>query len=962
MALLAALCLPAVCVAGEDGLKTVRVGFYPSPFYNEDRNGHFSGYAYEYHQDIAAYAGWKCEYVRAGWPVLLQMLREGKIDVLSDVSLTPERQKEMLFSANSMGEEHYLLYVSLNSDIVSELDISRLDGRTIAVNKGSVQADIFRRWAAARGLRVNLVEILSDEELDEKLRSGAVVGIVCPEDYRAGMFRAVAEIGESEYYFAINRNRPDLKADLDRAHARLLASNRYYNLDKYRQYINLAFGNSLPDDGVQWLAAHGGTIRMGYHAGKLAFCGQDARTGNLVGALAAFVEEAQRRFAHAGFSVTPVPCRTEKEGLEALRRGEIDCFFPMARDLFYADQRDLLTSQPLFQPTMVALAHPASFREGNANVVALQRDHENVRIFINAHYPQWRIVEFPTVRDCQQAVLSGEADCLVLSYYTKDYWIGEEERRGLNYVNLSKSGHMAFALGRHDSGLLSLLNRLICTTSETELNSALSLYGTPEKKTTFRAFLRDNSLRVTLVALAVVMAFATIFLLLQRARIAEQRARHAAAQAAAALHVAEQASHAKTAFLNSMSHDIRTPMNAIMGFTNLAARHPDNPELVRSYLKKIMVSGEHLLSLINDVLDMSRIESGRMKLQAEVCRLPDIMEGLRLLMQNDMDSKGLHFTVDSAGMRHEAVCCDRMRLEQVLLNCLGNAVKFTPSGGRVELRVRERPGAPEGWADVDFIVADTGIGMTRDFVQHIFEPFSREESSTVSGVPGTGLGMSIARNITALMGGTISVTSEKGRGTQFTISLRLRVENAPHDGGTVSAVPAGGAAASGTSPAQPDGKPAAEEAASAQPGASLAGRRVLLMEDVEMNREIAATIMQEAGLLVETAENGQIAVDMVAGAPAGYYDLICMDVMMPVMDGYEASRRIRQLDDPGRAGVPIIAMTANAFEEDRRKSLEAGMNAHLAKPFKIEELFAIMGRYVSAHPAGRPDSTTTSTS
>ena len=376
----------------------------------------------------------------------------------------------------------------------------------------------------------------------------------------------------------------------------------------------------------------------------------------------------------------------------------------------------------------------------------------------------------------------------------------------------------------------------------------------------------------------------------------------------AALVGAEQANRAKTTFLNSMSHDIRTPMNAILGFTALAKTHMDDRARVEDYLDKISVSGEHLLMLINDVLDMSRIESGKIEIEAKPMNLLRLIDELQTIVQPSAAQKQLNWTVDDGTLVHPFVCSDKLRLNQVLLNMLGNAIKFTPSGGSVRFIISEHPGAPEGFADYSFVVTDTGVGMSKAFQKHIFEPFSREEN--VGNIQGTGLGMSIASSIVHLMGGSIDVASEAGKGSTFVVRLRLPLcESAPE-----------------------------ESSAQRTQKRVLTAKHILLVEDNELNREIAQTILEEAGFFVETANDGAEAVERMEEAESGDFDLILMDVQMPRLNGYEATRRIRSMIDPHKAKIPIVAMTANAFEEDKRQALEAGMNAHIAKPIEISKL------------------------
>ena len=529
------------------------------------------------------------------------------------------------------------------------------------------------------------------------------------------------------------------------------------------------------------------------------------------------------------------------------------------------------------------------------------------------------------------------------------------------------------------------------------------------------------------------------------------KAKYAAEQACL---VAEHANQAKTTFLNNMSHDIRTPMNAILGFTALAINHIDQPDIIKNYLSKIMASSNHLLSLINDVLDMSRIESGKIKIEEKECNLSATIHDLRNMLQADIKDKRLELFIDTLDVMDESIICDRLRLNQVLINILSNAIKFTNPGGAVSLRVIQKENSPEGFADFDFIIRDNGIGMSEEFASHIFEPFSREESATVSGIPGTGLGMAITKNLVDMMNGKISVKSKLGEGSEFTVSfrflrgnhtrkmrgiknlegfralvaddstdtcistskmlkvigmrsdwttsgkeavIRAQVASEENDAYKVYIIdwlmpdmngvevvrrirrtigddaPIIILTAYDWSDIELEAKEAGVTAFCAKPlflselysvlqetskmpeeveetsivkADEFKGKRILLVDDVDLNREIAEAILDEAGIEVETAINGQEAVKILQCVPEDYFDLVLMDVMMPVMDGYEATRRIRKFDNPKLAKIPIIAMTANAFEEDRIAALEAGMNDHLAKPFKIEVLYDVMRQFI----------------
>mgnify|MGYP001077877044 FL=1 len=397
----------------------------------------------------------------------------------------------------------------------------------------------------------------------------------------------------------------------------------------------------------------------------------------------------------------------------------------------------------------------------------------------------------------------------------------------------------------------------------------------------------------------------------------EQEYRKSLEQKNIALQLAVQretkANLAKREFLFNMSHDIRTPMNAIIGFTALAQTHIDDRGQVEDYLKKISVSSQHLLSLINDVLDMSRIESGKVTLEAKPVHLPELVHELRDIVQAVVSEKDLSLTLDTVGVENEDIIADPLRLEQILINVLANAVKFTPDGGQISLWIVQKDTAPAGYADFEFHIKDNGIGMSEEFQKHIFEQFARERTSTVSKIQGTGLGMAITKSLVDMMGGRITVKSEQGKGSEFTISLRF-----------------------------PIGEAKTEQTPPAAKASAFTGKKLLVVEDNELNLEIASTLLKEAGFEVDTAENGKIAVEKVEAASADRYDLILMDIQMPEMDGYEATLRIRALPDTKKAALPIVAMTANAFEDDRKNALRAGMNGHIAKPLDIQKLFQVL--------------------
>ena len=417
-----------------------------------------------------------------------------------------------------------------------------------------------------------------------------------------------------------------------------------------------------------------------------------------------------------------------------------------------------------------------------------------------------------------------------------------------------------------------------------------------------------------IVAMGTEAAGRTKYILVLSDRTADREVNQALSDAVAA---AQSASRAKSDFLTNMSHDIRTPMNAIIGFTTLAVSNISDTERVRDYLTKTLASSRHLLSLINDILDMSRIESGKASVEEKPCDLVEAAEHLGSIVQSEVGEKGLRYEVDLAGLHHPIVMCDELKLKQVLLNILGNAVKFTPSGGSVSFSISEAAADADGKANYTMTIADSGIGMDEAFIKHIFDPFERERTSTLSGTQGTGLGMSIAKRLVDMMGGDISVTSVKGKGSTFSVTLPLETLD------------------EGAVPAQGDCR---RQELSEQ----LHGLRILLVDDNLLNREIATTLLEDAGFVVEQAVDGRDAIDHLSDAAPGYYQLVLMDIQMPVMNGYEAATIVRSMEDPVISHIPILAVTADAFEEDRQRALDCGMDGHIAKPIEIDNLLSVL--------------------
>ena len=700
----------------------------------------------------------------------------------------------------------------------------------------------------------------------------------------------------------------------------------------------------------------------------------------------------------------------------------------------------------------MAVTNKQHFNENNVNRIAVPQNKLSLKKYLAFYYPQWEIMDCDTQEDAARLVKDGQADCFVTGISSENKYSKKYSFYSVPLVNPVRS---CFAVNSGNRSLLSILNKTIKAMPVNMLAGALAMYKSSARKVTLSDFIKDNFFKVMLISsIAVAVVLLTILMLLQKARKAEAAARKAAsdtqelnAKLQVAVEKAETANRAKSTFLSNMSHDIRTPMNAIIGFTTLALSNIDDTDRVKDYLGKTLASSNHLLSLINDVLDMSRIKSGKIHLEEVEVNLSDVLHDLKTIVSGQIYAKQLELYMDVMDVTDEDVYCDKTRLNQILLNLLSNAIKFTPAGGTVSVRVRQLAGKVHGCGQYEFRIKDNGIGMSQEFAQKIFEPFERERTSTVSRIQGTGLGMAITKNIVDMMGGTIEVQTAQGKGTEFTVCVPMRAQTEQRpvekiteleglkalvvdddfntcDSMTKMLVKVGMRAewtlsgkeavlraqqsiemsdvyhayiidwrlpdmngievtrqirslhddtpiiiltAYDWSDIEVEAKAAGVTAFCSKPmfmsdlretlmsalgqkpadavqrllpekNADFKGKHILLVEDNELNREIAQEILQEYGFLVDTAENGAVAVEKVSTAAPGSYDLVLMDVQMPIMDGYTATRKIRALDDPARAKLPILAMTANAFDEDRRNALESGMNGFLSKPIVIGDL------------------------
>ena len=555
--------------------------------------------------------------------------------------------------------------------------------------------------------------------------------------------------------------------------------------------------------------------------------------------------------------------------------------------------------------------------------VAVPKEKDALKQHIAFSYPQWKLVECESLEDAADMVSGEKADCFLMGASQAMIY---DNSRSFKSVPLTKTMEACFTVREGEGSLLSILNKTLKAMPSDMLTSALAIYDSTADKVTFSDFIKDNLLvflaTVGFLALSII---GIILVLLRKARKAEAVAKLAAKDTKKlndkleiALKKAEDASLAKTRFLNNMSHDIRTPMNAILGYAQLMEEELKEKELPETsdHLEKLQQSGNLLLSIINHVLDMARIESGKMEIDENYGRIEDIRQTLFEIFGDEAKKKNiaLHYTIN---VEHEHILTDTTKVKEIFVNILNNAIKYTPSGGSVMINIDELVCDEPGYMMVRTRVSDTGIGMSQDYLTKIFDAFTRERNTTKSKITGSGLGMSIVKRYVDLLGGTIDVESEPGKGSTFTVTLKHRIADESyyvkkHDEG------------SGTA------------------SKILEGKNILLAEDNDLNAEIAEAILERAGLKTERVEDGIQCVNKITKMPVGTYDMILMDIQMPRMDGYKATQAIRHLPDKDKACIPIVAMTANAFEEDKRDAVAAGMNGHIAKPIQIDKLLSML--------------------
>ena len=907
--LLLSAVLPVKAAAETASAKVVRVGSFEDTFNYVNEKGARKGYGYELLETLSGYAGWQFEYVTCDWSDCFEKLKNGEIDIIGGISYTEDRTQEMLFSDEPMGVEKYYLYADLSRADISASDFKTLNGKKIGVLMGTEPEVMLAEWEEKYGLKTEHVNISNNEDVKQKLANHEIDCFVSLEEsfWAERGISTITRVGESGIYYAINKNWPDIKEELDDAMRALDEAVPFYTADLYKRYFSMDYTPILTGEEKAWLKEHG-AIKMGFLTSDSGVSTFDPATGEFTGVITDYIQFAADCLGNQELEFQLVGYDSKEAELDALKSGEIDMIFHCDQNPNLAEEYHFACTNTTWTSNLMAVTNKQHFNENNVNRIAVPQNKLSLKKYLAFYYPQWEIVDCDTQEDAARLVKDGQADCFVTGISSENKYSKKYSFYSVPLVNPVRS---CFAVNSGNRSLLSILNKTIKAMPVNMLAGALAMYKSSARKVTLSDFIKDNFFKVMLISsIAVAVVLLTILMLLQKARKAEAAARKAAsdtqelnAKLQVAVEKAESANRAKSTFLSNMSHDIRTPMNAIIGFTTLALSNIDDTDRVKDYLAKTLASSNHLLSLINDVLDMSRIESGKIHLEEVEVNLSDVLHDLKTIVSGQIYAKQLELYMDVMDVTDEDVYCDKTRLNQILLNLLSNAIKFTPAGGTVSVRVRQLAGKVHGCGQYEFRIKDNGIGMSQEFAQKIFEPFERERTSTVSRIQGTGLGMAITKNIVDMMGGTIEVQTAQGKGTEFTVCVPMR--------------------------AQTEQRPVEKIT-------ELEGLKALVVDDDFNTCDSVTKMLVKVGMRAEWTLSGKEAVLRARQSieMSDVYHAYIIDWRLPDMNGIEVTRQIRSLHDD----TPIIILTAYDWSDIEVEAKAAGVTAFCSKPMFMSDL------------------------
>lgn len=909
-ALSAAAPVPALADQSEQQVKTVRVGWLVSSegFQEGTPGERLSGWGYEYLQTLSYYTpGWKYEYVSGTFTELMDMLEAGKIDLMPNISYSAEREQKLLFSSNPEGTEHYYIYAKPDRDDLAKGDPQALQGLTIGCNPGVMQTTVGQQWLANEGVTCTYKEINTGSALFEALADGEVDAAIMNDTISSPDASPMFYVGSSDYYFAVPKSRPDLMNDINAAMMAITRVNPRYSDEVKANYSAQNSGSSsLTSTETSWLKANGNTITIGYLKNQLPYCTQND-DGEMEGSLASLATTLHDKF---GITVKTVAISNNQQMLKALSNGTIDVALPLFRDYWFAEQKGVILSNPMGTVSLTAI-HSSNNPNSDLKKIACTQDAIVNHSELESLFPDATITDYPNGNEALEALSKGEAGCIIVPSTRLKTIRDTYDIEDFQTQELTNTAQLSCLISRGKPELLEIINKGIVNAGESlSANSYFPTSYSAQESDAFRLLYRN---RIVIAAVVICILLTGIVILvwsLYRAQEERQKA--------------DAANAAKTAFLTRMSHDIRTPLNGILGLIEIEELKDGDMQVARESRAKARVAANHLLSLINDILEMGKIEDRKLTLEHAPFNLKELCDDALVLCKLRASGNGI--TMQDNSLPYATgpyMIGSPTHIRRIIINLLDNSIKYNKHGGTVTFSSQTKP-LDNGRALFCFSVSDTGIGMAPEFLKHIYEPFAQEGDDARSKFQGTGMGMPIVKSLIDMMGGTIEISSELGVGSTFTVQIPLDIDKNPR---------------------------AHIKPAEATPNCSLAGMNVLLAEDNDLNAEIAQALLESEDVVVTRAANGNEVVDLYLSHPAGSFDAILMDIMMPGMDGYEATRAIRLSGKPDAADILIIALTANAFAEDAKAARDAGMNAHLPKPLDFEKLKNILARIKQHGPS-----------
>lgn len=900
---------PAFAADSDQQVKTVRVGWLVNNagFQEGTPGERLSGWGYEYLQTLSYYTkGWQYEYVSGTFTELMDMLEAGEIDLMPNISYSAEREQTLLFSSNPEGTERYYIYAKPDRDDLAKGDPQALQGLTIGCNSGVMQTIVAQQWLADEGVTCTYKEIDTGGALFEALSDGEVDAVIMNDTISSPDASPMFYIGSSDYYFAVPKSRPDLMNDINAAMTAIARVNPRYNDEVKSSYSTQNSGSSsLTGPEASWLKANGNTITLGYLKNQLPYCTQND-DGEMEGSLASLATTLHDKF---GITVTTVAFSSNKQMVKALSKGTIDAALPLFRDYWLAEQAGVIQSNPMGTVSLTAI-HSSNNLDSDLKNIACTDSAIVNRFELESLFPDATITEYPNADEALRALNEEKANCIIVPSARLQTIRDAHDIENFETQELTNAAQLSCVISRGKPELLGIINKGIINAGESLSASSYSPTSySAQESDTFQLVYRNRTAIATVIICMLLAGIAILVWSLQRAQEARQKA--------------DAANAAKTAFLTRMSHDIRTPLNGILGLIEIEELREGDMQVARESRAKARVAANHLLSLINDILEMGRIEERKVTLDHESFNLKELCDNALVLCKLRASDRGITMLDTSEPYAvDQYMIGSPTHIRQILVNLLDNSIKYNKRGGTVTFSSTIKP-LDDEHAVFCFSVSDTGIGMTPEFLTRIYEPFTQEGDDARSKFQGTGIGMSIVKSLIDMMGGTIEISSEVGAGSTFNVQIPLDI----------------------------DKNPRARECADEQTyNCSLAGMNVLLAEDNELNAEIAQVLLESEGIVVTRAADGNQTVDLYVSRPAGSFDAILMDIMMPGMNGYEATRAIRLSEKADATDIPIIALTANAFVEDAKAAHDAGMNAHLSKPLdfnKLKNILAHIKKYGS---------------